>query len=217
MRRCIWVVESFLIKGREPLTEKLPQSIESSRFVSHRGRMLGELDSRKDSQSAKFEGSPEIFLKLSFRELCDSKLSCLHPFDNMVTIHWVEICQKQRKSRLWVNETQILEVIFCYLHWQPLCRNKWHPGTSEISTVPEIAVGTQFLVQYGTKSSPVYLHADGEVSWSLLPISVFLLSGGIVQPENTYSRILKVTAQVWESQNRISITSNHSYHQSSSP
>ena len=49
--------------------------------------MLGELDSRKDSQSAKFEGSPEIFLKLSFRESCDSKLSCLHHFDNMVTIH----------------------------------------------------------------------------------------------------------------------------------
>ena len=35
--------------------EKLPESIESSRFVSHRMRMLGEFDSRKDSQSIKFE------------------------------------------------------------------------------------------------------------------------------------------------------------------
>ena len=29
---------------------------------------------------------PLIFVKLSFRELCDSELSGLHPFDNMVII-----------------------------------------------------------------------------------------------------------------------------------
>ena len=52
------------------------------------------------------------------------------------------------------------------------------------------------------KTTPV----DGEVSWSLLPSSVSLLSGGTVQPENTYSCILKVRGQVWESQKRISIT-----------
>ena len=46
--------------------------------------MSGEFDSRKDSQSTKFEGRPPIFIKLSFRELCDSKL---HAFDNMVIIH----------------------------------------------------------------------------------------------------------------------------------
>ena len=49
--------------------------------------MSGEFDSRKDSQSAKFEQRPQIFAKLSFRELCDSKLSGLHAFDNMVIIH----------------------------------------------------------------------------------------------------------------------------------
>ena len=48
--------------------EKLPESIESSRFVSHRARMSGEFDSRKDSQS-KFEQKPQIFVKLNFREL----------------------------------------------------------------------------------------------------------------------------------------------------
>ena len=37
---------------------------------------------------------------------------------------------------------------------------------------------------------------DGEASWSLLPISVSLLLGSTVKPENTYSRILKVTGQV---------------------
>ena len=43
-----------------------------------------------------------------------------------------------------------------------------------------------------TKSTPVFLPADGEASWSLLPSLVSLLSGGTVQPENTFSSILKV-------------------------
>ena len=73
------------MKERYPLTEKLPESIESSRFVSHRARMSGEFDSRKDSQSTKFEGRPQIFVKLSFRELCDSTLSGLHVFDMAVS------------------------------------------------------------------------------------------------------------------------------------
>ena len=71
----------------EFLTEKLPESIESSRFVSHRARMSGEFDSRKDSQSTKFEQRPQIFIKLSFRELCNSKLTGLYAFDNMAIIH----------------------------------------------------------------------------------------------------------------------------------
>ena len=49
--------------------------------------MSGESDSRKDSWSTKFEQKPQIFVKLSFRELCDSKLSGLHTFDNMAIIH----------------------------------------------------------------------------------------------------------------------------------
>ena len=50
--------------------------------------------------------------------------------------------------------------------------------------------------EHGTKTTLVFLPAHGEASWSLLPSSVSLLSGGIVQPENTYSRILKLTGQV---------------------
>ena len=65
----------------------MPESIESSRFVSHRARMSGEFDSRKESQSTKLEGRPQIFTKLSFRELSDSKLPGLHAFDNMAIIH----------------------------------------------------------------------------------------------------------------------------------
>ena len=50
--------------------------------------------------------------------------------------------------------------------------------------------------EHGTKTTPVFLPADGEASWSLLPSLVSLLSGGTVQPESTYSRILKVTAHI---------------------
>ena len=50
--------------------------------------------------------------------------------------------------------------------------------------------------EHGTKTTPVFLSADGEASWLLLLGSVSLLSGGTVQPENTYPHILKVTGQV---------------------
>ena len=73
------------------ITEKLPESIESSRFISHRARMSGEFDSRKDLQSLNFKRRPQIFVKLSFRELCNSQLSGLHAFDNMAIIHKVKI------------------------------------------------------------------------------------------------------------------------------
>ena len=48
--------------------------------------MSVEFNSRKDSRSAKFEQRPRIFINLSFRELCDLKLSVLHPFDHMAII-----------------------------------------------------------------------------------------------------------------------------------
>ena len=54
--------------------------------------------------------------------------------------------------------------------------------------------------KHGTKTTLVFLLADGEASRLLLPSSVSLLSGSTVQPENTYSHILKVTGLVWESQ-----------------
>ena len=50
--------------------------------------------------------------------------------------------------------------------------------------------------EHGTKTTPVFLPAGGEAYWSLLPSSVSLLSGGTVQPEITYSCLLKVTGQV---------------------
>ena len=50
--------------------------------------------------------------------------------------------------------------------------------------------------EHGTKTTLVFLPADGEASRLLLPSSISLLSGGTVQPENTYFHILKVTGQV---------------------
>ena len=50
--------------------------------------------------------------------------------------------------------------------------------------------------EYGTKTTPVFLPAGGEALWLLLPSWVALLSSGTVQPENTYSLILKITDQV---------------------
>ena len=68
-----------------------------------------------------------------------------------------------------------------------------------------------------TKTILVFLPADGETSWLLLPTLVSLLSSSSVQSEDTYFCILKVTEQIWESQKRVSIKSNHNYHQRSSP
>ena len=50
--------------------------------------------------------------------------------------------------------------------------------------------------KHGTKAIPVFLPADREAFCWLLPSLVSLLSNGTVQPENTYSHILKVTGQV---------------------
>ena len=49
--------------------------------------MSGEFDSRNDSHSTKLEERPQIFVELSFTELCGSKLAGLHPFDNIAMIH----------------------------------------------------------------------------------------------------------------------------------
>ena len=59
-----------------------------------------------------------------------------------------------------------------------------------------IALQRYIHEQHDSKTNPVFLPADGEASWSLLPSLVSLLSGGTMQPEQTYSCILKVTGQV---------------------
>ena len=75
--------------------------------------MSGESDSRKDSHSTESKERPQILIKLHFRELCDSKLTGLHTFDNW-PFYDLKISQKD-KGRLWVHETPILELIFVTL------------------------------------------------------------------------------------------------------
>ena len=49
------------------------------------------------------------------------------------------------------------------------------------------------MSEHRTKTTLVFLPADGEASWLLFPSSVSLLSFGTVQPKHTDIRILKVT------------------------
>ena len=49
--------------------------------------MSAKFDLRKDLHLKKFKRKPRIFVKLSFRELRNSKLSGLHTFDNIAIIY----------------------------------------------------------------------------------------------------------------------------------
>ena len=62
----------------------MPESIESFKFVSQIGRISRNFDSKKDSHSMELKQRPQILIKLSFRELWDSSLYGLYPFDNIV-------------------------------------------------------------------------------------------------------------------------------------
>ena len=104
---------------------------------------------------------------------------------------------------------------FCDPHWELICRSKWYPG--KISTPPEITARTYFNAWHGFKTTLVFLPADVEACWFLLPSAVFLQSNSTVQPENIYSWILKVTNWVWENPKMISTNTNHNYRQRSSP
>ena len=54
--------------------------------------------------------------------------------------------------------------------------------------------------KHGTKTTPVFIPADGEASWLLLPSSV---SYQVAQcNQNMYSCVLKVTGQVSEIQKK---------------
>ena len=64
--------------------------------------MSRRFDSRKNSHPTKLEQILQILM--IFRELCDSKLSSLHTFDNVI----ISASQKEvvfRQSRLQVHET----------------------------------------------------------------------------------------------------------------
>ena len=115
------------------------------------------------------------------------------------SFHWLRKLGQIHKGSLWVDEAPITEVIFVALTENPSVVTTDIQGPRKYPHHRKKAVGTQFQEWHGTKTV-------GEGSWLLPPSSVFLLPGGRVKPENTYSCILKVKGQVWESQNRINIS-----------
>ena len=107
---------------------------------------------------------------------------------------------------MWICETPILEVIFGILS------ENWCVITNGTLVVtfrrPDVAVGTFFHAQHGTKTGLLYWTVDGEASWLLLWSSVSFLSGSTMGPKNTYYCIFKVPCQVWESQKKYASTLN---------
>ena len=101
---------------------------------------------------------------------------------------------------------------FCDLHWDLISRNKWHPGTSEISAPLEIAVRTQFHARHDTKTTP----ADREAFWSLLSSSVSCQAIQCNQkapiPVSSWWQVKSEKAKKGSN-----IYINHSYHQPWSP
>ena len=72
--------------------------------------------------------------------------------------------------------------------------------------------------EYGTKTTLVFLPADVEASWSLLPSLVSLLSGSTVQPKKHLFQYPHGDRSSLRKQNKnIRINTNHSYDQRSSP
>ena len=133
-------------------------------------------DVKSDSHSIKLEQRTQIFVKLSFRELCGSKLPGLHPFDNLVIIQWVKNRLKMERQAMsswdtnpWSNFVTLTENSYAIKNDTQGARNNCR------DTLPH----------FHAKTIPEILHADRKASWSLLPSLFSLLSGRGVQPENT--------------------------------
>ena len=130
--------------------------------LTYKVRISGTFDSRKDSHPTQLERRPYILVKLSFRELWDSKLPGLPSFHNTTK----SMSQKRGKNQigmLWVHETLILEVIFVKNSFI-VKHKKWHQETSWINTPPDIVVGIHFCAQHSTKTALVFLLANAEAS-----------------------------------------------------
>ena len=109
----------------------------------------------------------------SFSEMCDSKLSGLHNFDNMVMINRVKNGQSRKVYCKFMRQPSFSSILQPSLrshlsnqmaprHLGNICQIKWHPGTLEISTLLKIAVGAHFHVWHDTKSTPVFFPVDVE-------------------------------------------------------
>ena len=127
------------------------------KYVSNKARISEEFNSRKDSQSIKLEQRPQNLANLKFRELCDSKLSRLHPFGKTAIL-----LNQKKEGKIWKVGCEIKKHFdpwsdFCDPHWELFCCNKWNEKTLEISTPAKIVVGMHFMHDMAlTKTSLVF-------------------------------------------------------------
>ena len=143
--------------------------------------------------------------------MCDSKLSGLRPFDNMA-ISWVKNRSKTL-GRLWVHEAPILKVFLMTLTENSSAVKNDTQEPREYPHHREQLQGHTSMRNMALKL-PQYFNLMMEKPlghYFSSPVS--LISSGTVQPETTYSCILKVTGQVWESEKRTRTNTNHSFYQ----
>ena len=82
------------------------KSIESSKFVSHKDRISEEFDSRKVSYPKKLDQRPQTFVKLSFRELLNSRWPERVNSDFMIMIFDVIVATLTENLPVMTNDTQ---------------------------------------------------------------------------------------------------------------
>ena len=75
-----------------PKTKTLAHGVDWENLIYVRWNRIENCahDEEGDMQSTKFKRRPQIFVELSFQELCDSKLSGLHAFD-VLNLNWLKI------------------------------------------------------------------------------------------------------------------------------
>ena len=118
--------------------------------------------------------------------------------------------KKPSYDPVWVYETSVVEVIFCASHWELIYLNKWHSGTSEISTPPEIALGTHFHARHDTITCRWRIFLVATFKFGLLTIRWHsaTIEHLFLCPQRSRSGLRKP-------KKGISINTNHSYYQRS--
>ena len=131
------------------------------KFVSYNVRISGEFDSKKDSNSIKLKEIPWILVMCVIQIYLVYILLIIWPFNCIAKRQKSErYAVSSRHTNSWTN--------FCNPHLELICCSKGHLGTLEISTLPNIAAGTHFHSQNGTKPTTVFSPADRVAPWSLL-------------------------------------------------
>ena len=159
----------------------MPESIELSRFVSNRVRMSGKFDSRKDSQSTKFEWRPSILVKLSFRELCDSKniLDCQKHFAKL---------QKMKNTQWTIKPIKIgkqSRTTYC-LQCQDHTHN-FRPQEEKV-TNKVLREKSNYFIFWSNKSR--FFQAKSKLTTNVMKIRWRLIAWSV-------ERILKILTQKW--------------------